>query len=522
LWTQVFSGVDVPPADIERIRSAMRHGTAVLIPCHKSHFDYVLLSWVLYDHGIVVPHVVAGRNLAVWPVSVLLRGAGGFFVPRTFVGLDPVVQSVFSRYLRELVLQEYPVEFFIEGGRSRSGKLQPPKLGVLGMVLDAAELRAHGREVTLLPIGLAYEQVAEEKAYARELGGEPKAPESLGQLAKSRSVLRRRFGRVHLRVAPPIPCGPIVDSRPGLPAWSARPDDERRTLLQALGARVVVGMGRATVVLPTSLAALALLAHHRRAIRADDLRARVQRFDRLITAAGLPRAPSLERLEVAISHALDRFVAAGRIRSVGDGEERVWDVDPDQRITLDFYKNQVLHALAPGLLASAVLRAAPDNAGTPGDLAARFAWLVARLRREFVVDPDVPTADLLAAGLGQLAFHGAVVEEDGRWRVSDRARIAEIHGLVRPLLEAHLAVIELGPALPLTKEQIPPAVLAARGGLSASGVVTRPESLSVVTLKNVVGVLVEDGVLVERDGRLVLDAGAAEGHVTEMNAMVGR
>jgi hypothetical protein len=200
----------------------------------------------------------------------------------------------------------------------------------------------------------------------------------------------------------------------------------------------------------------------------------------------------------------------------------VWDVDPDHRITLDFYKNQVLHALAPGLLASAVLRAAPDNAGTLDALAPRFAWLVSRMRREFVLDPDVPVADLLWAGLAQLASHGAVVGTEGTWRVSDRARIAEIHGLVRPLLEAFLAVLETGPVFPLPKDQIPAAVLARRGALAASGVVTRPESLSVVTLRNVVGVLEEDGVLVSRDGRLTLDAEAAQGHLTEMNAMVGR
>jgi len=211
LWTRIYSGVDVRPEDLERIRTAMRQGAAVLVPSHKSHFDYLLLSWVFYQHDLIVPHVVAGMNLAIWPVSLVLRGAGGFFVKRSFSG-DRVFPAVFSRYLRELIRQDYPVEFFIEGGRTRSGKLMPPKLGVLGMVFEASELRRHEQKVSLLPIAFAYEQVAEEQAYARELGGEEKKAESVGQLVKARSVLSRRFGQVYLRVGEPIDVGPRVDA----------------------------------------------------------------------------------------------------------------------------------------------------------------------------------------------------------------------------------------------------------------------------------------------------------------------
>ncbi len=522
LWTRVFSGVDVPAEDIDRIRAAMRDGTAVLVPCHKSHFDYVLLSWVLYDHGLIVPHVVAGRNLAVWPVSVLLRGAGGFFVPRTFAGADPIVPAVFARYLRELVLQEYPVEFFIEGGRSRSGKLLPPKLGVLGMVLDAAAVRGHHREVTILPIALAYEQVAEERAYARELGGEATRAESLAQLARSRSVLRRRFGQVHLRVGTPLRCGPIVDASNGIAGWADRPEPDRRGVVAALGDRVIVAIGRATVVLPSSLVALALLAHDRRAIRDAELRQRVRRFDLLLAEAGLPRGPAMERIDVAIDHALDRFVTAGRIRRIADGAERVWDVDPDQRITLEFYKNQVLHALAPALIVSAVIRARLPSRFVADDLMADFRSLASRLRREFVLDPEIGLPDVLALGLAQLVRHGALSQDDVGYAVADAARIGEIHALVVPLLEAHRAVLAIGSA-PLPRKEIPAAVLARRGELTAAGHVTRPESLSIVTLGNAVATLEEDGVLrADPDGRLRLDETASATALVALPAMLGR
>src|SRR5690606_22166891 len=124
-----------------------------------------------------------------------LRGAGAFFIRRSFKD-DRIHPRVFGRYLRELLLHGYTVEFFIEGGRTRSGKLLPPKLGVLDMILEAAETAPVGHEITLLPVAIAYEQVAEERSYQEEMGGKAKKEESVGQLLQARSVLRRRFGRV--------------------------------------------------------------------------------------------------------------------------------------------------------------------------------------------------------------------------------------------------------------------------------------------------------------------------------------
>ncbi|MEQ1508544.1 MAG: 1-acyl-sn-glycerol-3-phosphate acyltransferase, partial [Myxococcota bacterium] len=497
LWTRVFSGVDVRPEDIARIRTAMRDGAVILVPSHKSHFDYVLMSWVLYDHDLIVPHVVAGMNLAIWPISVLLRGAGGFFVKRSFSG-DRLFPPVFARYLRELIRQEYPIEFFIEGGRTRSGKLLPPKVGVLSMVLDAAELRSHGREVTILPVALAYEQVAEEGAYARELGGEQKRPETLGQLLKARSVLSRRFGRVYLRIADPIPCGPLVDARDGVASWSETPEADRKQALGRLGNTIVRELGDQVVLLPTSLVALALLAAPVRAIRHGELLDRIRRLDALLRHLGVNRAASLDRFDQAITQALDRFVRDRRITPLDLHGERVWAIDPDQRITLDYAKNQVVHRLAPAGLVAAAIRpvssgAVPDRPFTAAAIAERFRLLVGTLRREFIWDRDVDA--ILAEGLAHLTVHGALVANpDGTHAVADPVRIGELYGLVRSLLEGYL-VVATDRFWPSTRDALTAAIHADQSALVAAGAVTRPESLSVVILQNAVGTYVDDGVL---------------------------
>ncbi|MCA9492942.1 MAG: 1-acyl-sn-glycerol-3-phosphate acyltransferase [Myxococcales bacterium] len=494
LWTRVFSGVDAEEGDIAAIRSAIRDGSAVLVPCHKSHFDYVLLSWVLYHHDMVIPHVVAGMNLAIWPLSILLRGAGGFFVRRSFKG-DRVFPAVFARYVRELVLREYPVEFFPEGGRTRSGKLLPPKVGVLGMVMDAAEVRSHDREVTLLPIALAYEQVAEEAAYARELGGEEKRPESMLELLKARKVLRRRFGRVYLRVGEPIRCGEIVDADDDRPAWSERSAEERKVVLQATGERIIHRIGQRTVLLPTSLVALALLALPRRGVRHDELMARVRRMAGFLEQAGTPGARSLQRFDQAVSMALDRFVRDGRVRAHTTGEQRIWEVVPEERITLDFYKNQVLHWFAAAGVAACAIRSLPDDTFHADRIAPAFHQLRRLWRREFVWDPDRSEEQLLRDGLDDLRAYGAIRDlPDGGHRVADPVQIGEIYGLFRPLLEGYLAVLGAR-SYGSDPRALPAAIQSDKGARLPSGAITRPESLSLVTLSNAAAVLAEDGAL---------------------------
>ncbi len=527
LWTRVFSGVDVRPEDIERIRAAMRQGSAILMPSHKSHFDYILLTWVCYKHDLIVPHVVAGANLAIWPISVFLRSVGGFFIKRSFSG-ERLHPAVFERYLRELIYRGYPVEFYIEGGRTRSGKLLTPRVGVLGMVLDATERRPTDHEVTLLPISLAYEEVAEERAYVREAGGEEKRKETVGQLVKARSVLSRRFGRVYLRVGEPLPASEVVDEQRdpetgdvAQPRWSERPTEERKRVLHHIGERILHRIGAVTVVLPTCLAAAALLAHHRRGVRQDELLARIGRFRAFVAARGAMEAASLEHFDQAIRTALDRFTRSGHIEALEADGERVWNVDPGHRIGLEFYKNQLLHYFAPAGFVAMALRARPDEPQPADALLGDVAFLVWTWRVEFRFDPDARVSDLLLDGLEALREHGAVTEEDGLWRVVDPERIGEIYALFRNFVEAYLTVLRSADQLGRHDRKSYVKDLADRSGqLLSAGAVTRPESLSTITLGNAVKAFLDAEVFTQRGETLGMDQDLVDHAISRLLPMV--
>ncbi len=518
VWTRIYSGVDVRPEDLERIRTAMRSGATVLVPSHKSHFDYLLLSWVFYQHDLIVPHVVAGMNLAIWPVSLILRGAGGFFVKRSFTG-DRIFPAVFSRYLRELIRQDYPVEFFIEGGRTRSGKLMPPKLGVLGMVFEASELRRHDQQVTLLPIAFAYEQVAEEQAYARELGGEEKQAESVGQLVRARSVLSRRFGRVYLRVGEPIAAAPLVDASAEKLPWHQRPREEQKELLQTVGEDLVARIGQVTLVLPTSLVALALLAHPRRGVRHDELLQRVERFREFLQRQGAMEAISMSHASQALQDAVLRFHRAGLIEPLDHQGERIWAIHVDRRITLDFHKNQVLHFFAAAGYATAAIRTLPVNRFTIDDLQSTFSGLLWTLRREFVFDPEKSSSELLNEGLESLVAHGALISHEGEFEVADEGRIGEIYLLFRSLFEGYHLLLTRLPDLAargLSEKEIPKVLQT-----EAISAASLPESLSIVTLQNALSALKEERVIeIQDSGKLLLNPSLREGREALLRPMV--
>jgi glycerol-3-phosphate O-acyltransferase len=511
LWTRVFSGVDIREEDLERIRSAMREGSAVLAPSHKSHFDYLLLSWAFYSHDLIVPHVVAGLNLAVWPVSIILRGAGGFFIKRTFVG-DRVFPAVFSRYLRELLRHGYPVEFFVEGGRTRSGKLLPPRLGVLGMVMDAASVRPTGQEVTLLPVSFAYEQVAESAEYARELSGERKKPETLAQMVRASKVFRNRYGRAYVRVGEPVRCSEIVDGDDHRPSWNERDARARKEVLERVGECLIHRIGRATVVLPTSLVALAMMAHHRRGIRHEELLERADRFRIFLAHHRAPEAASLGHWTQAISEALAKLHRGKLLESFDAPDGRVWAVPVDHRITLEFYKNQILHFFVLAGYAAIAARTLPDGPFTAEDLRTGFCDLVWLFRREFALDPNLSASTQLRQGLDALAAHGALRPLEGNepaWEVSDPLRMGEIYGLFRNFLEAYAIVLRHAEAHLRRhpgRRDLAQALQGDQQAWVASGEVTRPEALSMVTLVNAVASYEEDGVLVRaRNGGLALD-----------------
>lgn len=506
LWNSIFRGIDVRLEDIEKIRQAKREGVAVLVPSHRSHLDYVLVSSVLNEHDVVIPHVIAGENLSFFPLGTVFRRLGAIFIKRSFKS-ERIFPTLFSQYLTHLFREGYTLEFFIEGGRSRTGKCLPPRLGILGHTVDAGVEARLGRtlgEVSYLPISITYEQVAEEAPYARELAGESKQPEDLGAVVRAARVVLKQYGRVYLRVGDPVK---LTETLADVD-WAEMDRAERKELLAGLGERIIHEIDRQTVVLPTALVSLALLAQSRPGVPGKVLASRVERFRTLLVEAGAEMSRSLRDPTWAREVAMKRFLNEKSVEELAGADDVVFRPVADKRVTLEYYKNGVLHFLLPASLLCAEIRAGGNDRFRPSELQEPLRFQLFLLRYEFFLDPELAEEDLIELALRQLVAVGAAKDlGGGEWEVVEPARVSELAELTLNFLESYYLVLRALPQLKhrdLKRDELAREVQKIGRQFLAVQDIRRPEATSLVNLENALKAFVEDGVYTPKtDGGFV-------------------
>lgn len=415
LWNRLYAGVEV--RGLAAVKALAGDHTLVYVPCHRSHIDYLLLSYVLYQEGLMPPHIAAGRNLDMPLVGPLLRRGGAFFLRRSFRD-NRLYGAVFNEYLHRLIARGHPLEYFIEGGRSRSGRMLPARPGMLAMTVRSflrSSARGQARPLAFVPVYIGYERILESASYQRELHGGRKRKESPLALLRVVGRLRRPFGRVAVNVGEPLPLDAFLDEWVG-PRWrEAREEQPDRftDLVTRLGETLCRRINAAAALNPVNLVALALLATPHHAIEARllarqlallaQLQRRLPGGDRISLPEGTP--------EAWIDRALALETIQRREQALGD----ILLADPAQAGRLGWFRNNVLHLFAlPGLVAFAFRHQAAHRLD---DLEALLApgWPI--LARELMVEPPASLREALVAMLSLLTELG-LLERDGEdaWR----------------------------------------------------------------------------------------------------------
>lgn len=344
-WNKLYDGIGMHHLD--SLRAIAPGHEVVYVPCHRSHADYLLLSYQLYQSGIVVPHIAAGVNLNLPVIGPILRRGGAFFLRRSFKG-NALYSVVFNEYLAQLVERGAPLEYFIEGGRSRTGRLLAPRGGMLAMTVRAF-LRTPRRPVVFQPVYVGYEKLMEGKSYIGELSGQPKEKESLlGLLRGLRTLLRQRYGRVTINFGEPVFLSPLLDA--AAPDWRRAGEnvDARQGwfpgVIDALAGRIQVHINRAADVNPINLLALVLLSTPKHAIAEADLLAQLE-----LSKALLEQLPYSDRVTLTPA-APTEIVAYGErmgwIRRIAHPLGDVLVSEGDRAVLLSYFRNNVLHLFA--------------------------------------------------------------------------------------------------------------------------------------------------------------------------------
>ncbi len=377
LWTRIYGGVDVRNAEyLDRLPPGCE---IVYVPCHRSHMDYLLLSYVIYRRGYAVPYVAAGINLNLPVLGRLLRKGGAFFLRRSFRGAS-LYPIVFMKYVDVMMNRGHPLEFFIEGGRSRTGRLLKPRTGLLGMTMRSF-MRDPRRPVAYVPVYFGYERVMEGRTYIGELSGSAKEGESVLGLMKVLPQLRQEFGHVHVSFAEPLLLDQALD---GLaPGWreqehsdTARPPWFGQAV-DGVAGEIMRRINGAAAVTPINLLAVALLSTPRQAMTEADLRAQVELLVALLQTC--PYSPDVDVTPfdgaAMIAHGERMGMLERRQHAAGD----VLRMVEDNAVLATYYRNNVLHLFAlPSMVACAFL----NNSSMRDEDVHRLVWRVYPYIRE--------------------------------------------------------------------------------------------------------------------------------------------
>ncbi len=351
LWNRLYDGIEL--YNVENLKENTSGNELVYTPCHRSHIDYMLLSCILYSQGLMPPHIAAGINLNLPIVGRFLRRGGAFFLRRSFQG-NRLYAAVFQQYLASNLVRGVPIEYFIEGGRSRTGRLLKAKGGMLAMTVRSF-LHDSRRPIVFLPVYIGFERLVEGGSYISELSGEEKKKETVRDLVKAPKYLKGDFGNVHVSFGEPVKLAEKLDAT--VPGWR----DETYTLgdrpewldglVQDLGDEILVCINDAAVVTPVNLIATALLSMPRQAMTEQQLLRQLELYVQLMDLA--PYSPlvsiPMRDAEEIVSYTERMKILVRDKHKHGD----IMFLEPGNAVLLTYFRNNIAHVFAlPALIAA--------------------------------------------------------------------------------------------------------------------------------------------------------------------------
>ncbi len=388
----MFDGVIVDNEGLDRLKTMSQRGPLILLPCHKSHIDYLMISYIMFHNNMPCPHIVAGKNLSFWPLGTIFRSSGAFFMRRTFKG-QPLYAAVFAAYVDKLLQEGFNIEVFIEGGRSRTGKLLSPKTGLLSILLEAYQQGAC-EDLILAPIFIGYDKVPEEKAYLHELEGGKKEPESLKQVIRAHKVLKKRFGKIYIEFHDPLSLVDLLAENALDLAGMTR--EEISAFCRNIGHRTIYAINRVAVITPHAITAAALLNHSRQAFTLPVLQETAETYLNHLYFHGNKLADTLEvdpakAVEQVLHIYLQRkFVAPLDKKAAATEDTPRYRVQDEKRPSLEYYKNNCVACFVTAAYTALSIFERDAFQFVATDLHASYRFLQDFFKYEFSYDLENP------------------------------------------------------------------------------------------------------------------------------------
>ncbi len=504
---KIFDGIQYDQDSLRKIREASKKGPLILVPNHRSVPDYVIISYLFYINKLVPPHIVAGHNLNFFPFGSLARRSGAFFNRRTFIGLDKMYPAVYKQYIKTLVSDGYSIEFFMEGTRTRTGKMRLPKLGVLSFLIEAI-YAGYNEDLVFVPISIDYDRIFEEKSYLKELKGHEKENESMTGMIQSRKLLKRKYGRMYISFSEPFTLKEVAS---GIADIKKIPD--------LVANKISMKISEVTVVTPFALITSAILVVSSKGFSKSILKNNSKLFFSYLLhinarfSETLHEYSDINRIidEVIDSYLHDNILHELKIEG-GNKEELVEDLyslKDDNRTRISYYKNCIIHYFVPIAFTSLAIlyiikRNKKYNAKDllEGDVKKEYEFIKNLFRREFLFADDADTGDSINNGVYEYYAHRSVLSraEDGilnlNMNMIDHVRL--FSSIMKDHFESYYIVLNTIINLEtdmIKKEDLTTAVRKNAIKMYHLGEIDLAESLSLPNYLNAITRFTDDGIL---------------------------
>lgn len=413
VFNNIFEGLVVDQEGLERIKEESKKAPLIMAPCHKSHLDYLLLSYVMFKHNMPCPHVAAGKNLSFWPLGPIFRGGGAFFLRRTFKGAK-LYSRIFAAYIEKLLYEGFNIEFFIEGARSRTGKLLSPKLGLLSMLIKAHKNKAC-EDLIFVPIYVGYDRVLEEDAYLHEIEGGKKNPENLSQLIKARKFLKKKYGKVYIKFSEPFSLNDYLDEKKDNSIEMISEEQQHKELCRRMGYKLINAINNTSIVTPHGIIASGILNSPGSRFSKKELMFKTDSYMNMLTFFKAELADTLTiDPDLALNHVLSSFVSRKFIELADETEEEITEntrffVKDNKRPILDYYKNNAISFFVPAAYTATAILKADTFQFSSSDLAATYSFLQNFFIDEFSFDEEITCEEHIGICMKAFVEDGIVV-----------------------------------------------------------------------------------------------------------------
>jgi glycerol-3-phosphate O-acyltransferase len=389
----MFQGISYNEEGLQHIKAISQKGPIIFVPCHKSHVDYLMLPYLMYRNNMAVPYIAAGANLSFWPIGPIFRALGAFFLRRTFRG-NVLYSKVFSEYVHRVLIEGYNIKIFIEGTRSRTGKLIMPKLGFLSILMNAYKNGACD-DLVFAPIYIGYDHILEEKSYLHEIEGGKKEPESFLQVVSARKFLKNRYGKIYIKFHPTISLNNLLEKE------GTRFDEmltkDQNALCRNMGHRIINAINTVTVITPHALVASVLLNIPKERLSYDDLLRHVEVYLQHVTLQNADIADTLVMDHIhALENVLDDYAGRKLIERIDENKdsplsEAIYKVNISKRPVLEYYKNNCISFFVPAAFTALAILEKDAFQFSASDLQKVYLFLQDFFKYEFAFDVDKAT-----------------------------------------------------------------------------------------------------------------------------------